>query len=278
MDLVTQILKNPLAVQTAIIGGTGLVCAVILAVAARFLAVHEDPRIEAVTALLPGINCGGCGYAGCSEYAKAVVAHGAPVNLCKPGGKETLHKLSAYMGIEAAAGEREVALVLCQGSHAVARRKALYNGVSDCTAAQQIGGNGKACRYGCLGLGSCARICPVEAIEIKDGLAIVHPDLCIGCTQCVATCPRRMIKMVPESRFIHVLCLSKDRGPEVKKVCDVGCIACTLCVKACGGKGIAMDGALAIVDYSVPLDNEETIAKCPMHTLVKRLATREAKA
>jgi Fe-S-cluster-containing hydrogenase component 2 len=125
-----------------------------------------------------------------------------------------------------------------------------------------------------MGLGSCARICPVGAIEVTNGLAVVHPDLCIGCGRCVATCPRRLIKMVPEDRAIHVLCTNRDRGPEVKKVCTVGCIGCTLCVKTVAEQGIRMDGALAVVDYATPLDNEAVIAKCPMHTIVKRAGTR----
>ena len=262
-----------LLIQTLIIGGTGLVCAAILAVAARFLSVHEDPRVETVNACLPGINCGSCGFAGCSEYAREIVLRGAPINLCKPGGHDTLARLSAVMGLTAHAAERQVALILCKGDDAAARHDALYNGLCDCVAAQQVGGNGKTCRYGCMGLASCARVCPVAAIEIRNGLAIVHPDVCIGCGKCVGTCPRKLIKLVPESRFIHVLCSSHDRGPDVKKGCAVGCIACTLCVKAVGSQGISMQDNLAVVDYAVAVTNEDTVTKCPMHTIEKRIGT-----
>lgn len=260
-------------IQTLIIGGTGLVCAAILAVAARFLSVHEDPRLETVIACLPGINCGSCGLAGCSEYAREIVLHGAPITLCKPGGTNAVAKLSVVMGLTAQSVERDVAIVLCKGDNTAANRNALYNGLCDCVAAQQVGGNGKACRHGCMGLASCARVCPVKAIEIRDGLAIVHPDLCIGCGKCIGTCPRKLIKLVPESRFIHVLCSSHDRGPDVKKVCGVGCIGCTLCVKAVGNQGISMQNHLAVVDYTVPLTNEDTVAQCPAHTIEKRIGT-----
>lgn len=267
MDLLTS---YPLVIQTLVIGGTGLACAAVLAIAARVLAVHEDPRIEAITAILPGLNCGTCGYAGCADYAKAIAAATVPVNLCLPGGNVTAARLAEFMGVAAAPVERQIALVRCNGSDARAGRTTLYNGLSDCAAAQQIGGNGKTCRYGCMGLGSCARICPVGAIEMADGLAIVHPDLCIGCTQCVPVCPRHLIRMVPERQAIHILCSSHDPGPEVRKACRVGCIACTLCVKIVDGKGIAMRDSLAVMDYVTPVTDETTIAKCPMGTIVKR--------
>jgi Na+-translocating ferredoxin:NAD+ oxidoreductase subunit B len=264
-----------IAVQTAIIGGIGLVCAAILAVASKFLAVQEDPRIEQLTAILPGANCGGCGFAGCAAYAEAIIKHGADANLCTAGGTETVHQIAKFLGIEAVVRERQVALVLCGGNNSVARRVSHYNGVADCASAELVAGGGKACRYGCMGFGSCARACPVGAIEIAAGLAVVHPQICTGCGKCVATCPRKLIKLVPESRSIHVLCASPERGPDVKKVCDVGCIGCTLCAKAVNNQGITMKGALAVVDYAIPVTSEEPVAKCPQKTIVKRPGIRK---
>ncbi len=261
---------NPILLQTIIIGGTGLVCAAVLAVAARFLLVQEDPRIATVTALLPGMNCGACGFAGCADYAKGIVLQGLPVNQCKPGGQAVVDGLAQTMGVTASVDERRVAMVLCAGGDAVAARTALYNGLSDCNAAQQVGGNGKACRYGCLGLGSCARICPAGAIEVSGGLAVVHSERCISCGRCVAACPRRLITMIPPDRYIHVLCSSRDPGPVVLKACKVGCVACSLCVKMVNGEGIALRNNVAVVDYGVALTNEDVVAKCPRHTIVRR--------
>jgi electron transport complex protein RnfB len=275
MDLLTN---NPILLQTVIIGGTGLICAAVLAIAARFLAVHEDPRIETVTAILPGINCGACGYAGCSDYAKHIVVDGLPVNLCAPGGHETIRKIAEFMGVSADITERRVAVVLCAGDDIVATRNAQYNGIADCSAAQQIGGNGKTCRYGCMGLGSCARVCPVGAIELVRGLAVVHPDLCISCGRCVGTCPRRLIHMVPESRFLHILCSSHDTGPDVRKNCKIGCIGCTLCVKVVNSEGISMRNNLAVMDYAVPVTNEDIITKCPQKTILKRSGVKGSAA
>ena len=174
----------------ALVGGIGVFCGVVLGMASRFFAVFEDPRIETLTNLLPGANCGACGLAGCSDYARAMVLQGAKVNLCKPGGQDTAVKLGAAMGVEVTAQEREVAIVLCGGGDAEASRKYLYNGIADCAAATLVGGGDKTCRFGCLGLGSCARVCPVGAVEILPGrLALVHPELCIGCGLCVKACP-----------------------------------------------------------------------------------------
>ncbi len=260
-----------LAIPVLIMSATGFGCAAILVVAARFFAVHEDPRIEAVAGVLPGVNCGGCGFAGCSDYAKAIVTAGAAVNLCGPGGAACAHAVAQVMGVAAVTGEKKVALILCGGDRRHAPRRFLYNGTADCVAAHAVGGGEKLCRYGCLGYGSCSRVCPVGAIQLSaDHLAVVHPDLCIGCGQCVRTCPRALIKMVPLGRTIHVLCSSKDKGPVVRKACQVGCIACRLCVKLADNESIKMDGFLAVVDYTKSLTNAQTLEKCPGHCIVSR--------
>jgi electron transport complex protein RnfB len=207
-----------IAVPTLIMGGTGLMCGVVLAAATRILALSNDPKIEQAAEILPGANCGGCGYAGCADYAKAMVLNGASANLCLPGGADVVAALSSLLGVTAANADRKTAIVLCAGDSVKSPRRFRYNGVATCYAAAVIGGGGdKLCAYGCLGYGSCARSCPVSAIEITDRhLAVVHADLCIGCGACVKACPRSLIKLVPESRTIHVLCSSKDRGPTVK--------------------------------------------------------------
>jgi electron transport complex protein RnfB len=262
---------NPLLITTLAIGGAGLVCGAALALAARYLAVHEDPRIDAVARLLPGANCGGCGLAGCSEYARAIVLDGAAINLCAPGGADTLHALAAALGQEATATERKVAIVLCGGDRDKAPRKHAYNGVADCRAAHAVAGGDKRCAHGCLGYGSCARVCPAGAIEITAGdLAVVHPDLCIGCGACLKACPRGLIRMVPASRQIHVLCSSPERGPAVKKACAVGCIGCTICTKLAPDGAIRMEGALAVVDYMKELDTDTVIEKCPGTCIIRR--------
>ncbi len=244
------------------IGGTGLLCGVALALAARFFAVDEDPKIVEIESILPGVNCGGCGFAGCADYAQAIARGTADITLCAPGGQEVLTRLAAAMGMQAEAGQRQVAMVMCGGDEYQAVHKHIYNGVADCAAAAMVAGGDMLCRYGCLGYGSCAFACPVGAIEIRNNLATVHPDLCISCRKCVGACPRSIIRMIPANRSIHVRCSSRDKGPIAKKACSVACIGCRLCVKL-GGGGFEMDGFLAIRNYTVPVTSETVVEKCP---------------
>ncbi len=254
--------------STLWIGGIGLVSAVALAIAEKYLSTPEDPRIGKVAELLPGANCGGCGFAGCADYARAIVTQDAECNQCAPGGAASATAIAAFLGRTVAALEKRSALVLCCGDDTEATRRAAYNGINDCAAAQATAGGDKGCTYGCLGYGSCARICPVSAIAVVNGLAKVDKAACIACGKCVAACPRKLIKLVPAAATIHVLCSSKDKGPAVKKVCGTGCIGCRLCTKFADG-AIAMDGFLAVVDYSKPLVNEDVIEKCPAKCIRK---------
>lgn len=260
---------GPLTTAVVVFSITGVACGAILAIAARVFAVAEDPRIPQVCGLLPGANCGGCGFAGCAEYARVIVQDDVALNLCTAGGAETAAKLAKWKGVEVQAADKKVALVLCRGNAENAPRRFLYNGVADCAAAHAVGGGDKLCRFGCLGYGTCARVCPVQAIELSGQLARVHPHLCISCGACVKACPRKLIKLVPEPRHLHVFCSSLDKGPIVKKACKVGCIACTLCTKLAPDKAIIMNGALAVVDYTKPIDAEADalVQKCPGHCI-----------
>lgn len=251
------------------IGLVGLILGVALAVAAKYLAVHEDPRIGQVCDLLPGANCGGCGYAGCADYAKAIVMEGADISLCAPGGTECVAALASFMGVDAGEVEKMTAIVLCCGDDERSKRRFDYNGINDCAAAHATAGGDKACIYGCLGYGTCGNVCPVNAITMINGIAKIDKDLCIACGKCVSVCPRHLIKLVPYAAKIHVLCSSKDRGPAVKKACSTGCIGCRLCVKFGDEGAFVMDGFLAKVDYSIPVTKEEVIEKCPSKCIVK---------
>ncbi len=255
-----------MATAIIIIAGIGLVAAVVLAIADRYLSVREDPRIGMVTAALPGANCGGCGFAGCDGYARALVAGTAPNGACAAGGEACAAEIARILGVAATATEKRVALVRCRGSRSEAVRIGDYNGICDCAVAASTAGGDKGCRYGCLGYGACANVCPKGAISIADGLARVDKRLCIGCGKCVKVCPRHLIELVPASATIHVLCANPVRGPEVRKVCGVGCIGCRLCERNSGGKEaghFTFEGFLAKVNYLNPPIDEQLAAKCP---------------
>ena len=240
-----------------------------LAMAARLFAVEVDPRVEAIEEALPGANCGACGLPGCSELAKRIAEGKAEFDACPVGGEHVAHDIAEIMGsVFAGGGGKQVALVCCGGDDSVAARRFYYNGIYDCSSAALLFGGDKACTYGCLGLGTCAGICPFGAIDmLPSGLAVVDPEKCTGCTKCVAACPKGIIKMVPYERKVHILCSSHDKGGKVRKACRVGCIACQKCVKEAPEGAIAMDENLAVVDYAQEIP-EEIADVCPMNTIV----------
>lgn len=210
----------------------GLLLGFLIGFAAKKFAVQTDPRIEEIAALLPGANCGGCGYAGCADYARAIVENGVSPANCSVVSEENFAKINQAAGLESGKRERKVAVVYCSGDNAHAVHVALYNGLNDCRAAAALSGAGKGCRFGCIGLGSCARSCAFGAIEIRNGLAVVHPELCKGCGKCAEVCPRKLIRLVSATSKAHVYCNSLDKGPAKRKFCSAGCLACRKCVKA----------------------------------------------
>lgn len=255
----------------AILSMAALCCifAFLLAVADKKLRVEEDPRVERVFEALPGINCGGCGYPGCSSFAEHIVAGDAPITGCAPGGAETAHQIAEIMGVEAAAVEERVAVVLCHGGTKEAARSAVYNGVKNCRAAILIGGGGKECQYGCLGYGDCVASCPFDAIYMNDNLLpVVDAEKCTACGNCVEACPRNLIELHSIEHHMFVFCKSQDKGPIVKKACSVGCIACRLCVKNSPVEdGIVMQGMLASINHDICPSSEAVVEKCPMNTI-----------
>ncbi|SHJ89041.1 electron transport complex protein RnfB [Malonomonas rubra DSM 5091] len=245
------------------LGGIGLVAATALGIAAKKFAVEVDPRELEILDVLPGANCGACGYPGCSGFAKGVAEGKAAPNLCTPGGIETLEGIARILGIEAAAVEPKVAVVACQGDNAKARVKYKYLGLTDCNAAQKIADGPKNCPAGCLGLGSCEMACPFGAIEMtSENLAVINRDKCTGCEKCVAVCPRQVIKMTPRKSTTHVLCNSTDKGAKIRSYCDIGCIGCHICKKTVP-EAYAVETFLAKVDYEHDEEAALAIEKCP---------------
>ncbi|MEA3417528.1 MAG: RnfABCDGE type electron transport complex subunit B [Thermodesulfobacteriota bacterium] len=240
---------GPILNAVAAMGGIGLVLSIILGIASKVFYVYVDPKVVAVDACLPGANCGGCGYAGCSECAVAIVAGEVPPNACKVGGEDAAKAIAAVLGVSVETAERDIASIFCRGDHSAAKRKYNYKGVLDCRAAALLSGGDKSCMYGCLGLGTCVANCPFGALKMgDDGLPVVDKELCTGCGTCVDICPRHIPKLIKESQKVATLCSSHDGGKVVKAICDAGCQGCGKCKKACPEKAIIVDKFLAIVD------------------------------
>ncbi|WMC92423.1 RnfABCDGE type electron transport complex subunit B [Kineothrix sp. MB12-C1] len=258
-------------IAVAMIGAIGLFVGVFLGVAAIKFHVEVDEREEAVLAALPGNNCGGCGFPGCSGLAAAIVKGEAAVNACPVGGEAVGKAVAQIMGVEAEAATRMVAFVECQGDCDKTTRDYEYSGVEDCRMMAYVPGGGpKTCNYGCHGYGNCVRVCPFDAIHVVNGVAVVDRDACKACGKCVEECPKELIKMIPYDAMYVVACNSKDKGPVTTKACSVGCIGCQLCKKNCPSEAVDVVEFNATIDYEKCIECGVCMEKCPKKTILKR--------
>ncbi|HHW70702.1 MAG TPA: Fe-S cluster domain-containing protein [Clostridiales bacterium] len=259
-----------------ILSGMGLLFGVGLALAYKKYEVKVDPKVENVREVLPGANCGACGYPGCDGFASAVVSGEASPSGCPVGGVRVTEAISEILGVEVDIGEELIAKVLCQGGKDKAKDKFIYVGVEDCVAASMLSNGPKSCSYGCLGLGSCVEACQFDAIHINErGIAQVDEDRCTACGKCIDACPKGLIEMVPKKSLVHVICMSKDRGKDVRQYCDIGCIACQICVKACKFDAIEIKNNVAKIDYSKCTNCMVCAEKCPTNAIYANFERRK---
>lgn len=251
-------------IAAAALGGLGLVFGILLSVAFSKLAVKVDPREAELLAALPGSNCGACGFPGCQGLAEALVKGKAEATGCVAGGSATAKKVAGILGVEIEPSAEIVAFVACRAGRKEAKKKFTYSGVDNCQAASILFTGDKACVYGCLGLGSCAKACPFDAISVSpEGLAVVDAGKCRACRKCVKACPRGLISMVPRSQNVLIACRNLDRGKKAKEVCAMSCIACRICEKACPEQAIAMSENLAVIDFTKCDQCAVCAEKCP---------------
>ena len=260
-------------IAIGILGGLGLVFGLVLAAASKVFYVETDPRLDQLNECLPGANCGGCGFAGCGAYAEAVLKGEAPVGKCASGGNEAAKAMAAIMGVEAGEVTRKVALVRCSGARTYdaegnltkgAKMKATYEGFHDCLAASRVGGSGPlSCKFGCLGYGSCTKVCKYGAISVKNGVAVVDEDLCVGCMACAQVCPRKIITAVEPSQNVIIACNSLAKGAVTNRACTIGCIGCGKCMKNCPSGAITITNNLAQIDSSKCTNCGECAKVCP---------------
>ncbi len=253
-----------IVIAVVCVGGMGLLIGVFLSYFGKYFHVESDPREEAILEALPGNNCGGCGFAGCSGLASAIVRGDAPVSGCPVGGEKVGKQVGEIMGVEAEKAKRKRAHVKCKGTCEKTRVNYLYHGVEDCRMLSFVpGGGAKTCEYGCLGFGSCKKVCQFDAIDILDGIAVINKEKCKSCGKCVSICPKDLIEMIPYEDSYAVECSSKEKGPVTAKACKAGCIACGICEKECP------DGAITVTDFVAYIDQEKCTdcgicaAKCP---------------
>jgi len=260
--------QNIINVLLAIIP-IGLILGVALAFFSVKFAVKENEKAKKVRSLLPGANCGACGFAGCDDYSLAIAEGRAEPNLCVPGGADVAANIGAYLGVEVAAPKSVAAFVHCNGNCEATNKKAEYDGISSCRAAAMLYGGPGVCTFSCIGLGDCAKACPQNAICVKDGIAHVDVTKCIGCGVCKGACPKNIISMVPRNAVTAVMCSNKDKGADARKACKNACIGCGKCVKTCKNGAITLENNLAKLDYSKCSGCGECAEACPTGCLKK---------
>ena len=253
-----------------VVAAVGIFVGLFLGAAGLKFKVQVDEREEAVLSALPGNNCGGCGYAGCSGLAAAIVKGEAPVTGCPVGGEPVGKQIAAIMGVEAAGTERQVAFVACQGDCEKAGRDYDYHGAEDCRMAAFVpGGGAKSCNSGCLGYGTCVKACPFDAIHVVNGVAVVDREACKACGKCVAVCPKHLISLVPYKAKLAVACSSRDKGPVTMKACTTGCIGCGICVKNCPSQAVTVTDLHAVIDQEKCTGCGTCMEKCPKKAIIR---------
>ncbi len=251
--------------STLTLGGVAFAFGTLIAVAHRHLRVFEDPRIDEVAGLLPGANCGACGQAGCRAFAEGVVAGAVKPASCTVMGADDVAALAEFLGIDAGRVTRRVARLLCAGGSDVALQIAEYRGLSRCAAADAVGGGGKACSWGCLGLGDCEDVCEFDAIFMgPTALPVVVPEHCTACGDCVEACPRDLFQVMPEDQRLIVQCRSLLEGEEAEALCAVACNGCGRCAADAAPGLIEMLEGLAVIDYAENARaRPEAAGRCP---------------
>lgn len=257
-------------IAAGIVAAVGLFVGIFLGIAGIAFKVETDPREEEVLSALPGNNCGGCGYPGCSGLACAIVKGEAPVNACPVGGEPVGKKISEIMGVEAEESVKKVAYVACKGDCEKAKTDYEYHGAEDCRVLDFVPGGGpKSCSHGCLGYGSCVKACPFDAIHVVNGIAVVDKESCKACGKCVAACPKHLISLIPYDSKYVVGCSSKDKGPVTMKACTVGCIGCGLCVRNCPNEAVTLVDNHAVIDQEKCVGCGVCADKCPKKIIIK---------
>lgn len=257
---------NSILLAVIIVSAIGLVVGIGLSAASVAMEVPVDEKQVAVRELLPGANCGGCGYSGCDAYAEAVVKGEAEPGLCAPGGAETAKKIAELLGVSGGEFVPHAAYVRCFGGCEHTQKAFEYRGIKTCAGVNSLFSGDSSCNFGCLGRGDCAEVCTAGAITVNEnGVAVVDERLCTGCGKCVKACPKGIIDLRPmnQPNHLEVTCSNKDKGPAARKACTVACIGCGLCVKTCEFDAVHVTDNLATIDPDKCVRCGKCAQKCP---------------
>lgn len=252
-------------IPVAIVAIIGLLAGIILTIASKLMAVEVDEAVLKVQEVLPGVNCGACGFSGCEEYARNIVNDKTvKTNLCTPGGSEVARLISEILGIEFEVAVGKHAIVKCSGTPMHTNYVMEYEGLQSCAANKLFYRGHGACHNACLGYGDCVNVCEFDALKIVDNIAKIDKEKCVGCGMCVAKCPNHVIKIIPDTQKLYVKCSSTDPGGYTRKVCTAGCIACKKCEKVCEYDAIEVRNNYARFDLEKCIGCGECFKVCPV--------------
>ncbi len=253
---------NVVLIALGIMGGLAVLLGLLILLVSKVFAVKTDGRVNEIAALLPGANCGGCGYAGCQALAEAIVAGKADIDSCGVSSRARKAEIAGIMGMSFTGGEETVAVVACAGGNKCKDRY-IYQGYGDCRSQDIMAGGRKQCSVGCIGSATCVDACSHFAIEVKEGVAEIDPAQCISCGACIRACPKNIIKRVPKSAKVYVACSSTCKGRDVTLMCEAGCISCGSCVRNCPETAIVMQNNIPVIDYRKCTGCGICMEKCP---------------
>ena len=253
---------NKVLIVVLIVAVIAVIFSLLIVLVSKLCAVKEDERANAVKEKLAGANCGGCGFAGCSDFAKALSEGKADISMCGPTPNENKAEIAQILGVPFSATEQAYAVVHCAGG-INSKNKYEYIGNESCLSQALYMGGKKQCPNGCMGNGTCERICPYNAIKVIDGVAYANKALCEACGLCVKNCPKKLIELIPKSSKVYVACSTYCKGKESMDNCKVGCIGCGLCAKNCPANAITMVNNLPIIDYAKCTGCKTCAKKCP---------------
>ncbi|MBK9389143.1 MAG: RnfABCDGE type electron transport complex subunit B [Bacteroidetes bacterium] len=252
-----------------------IVSAVILYFVAQKFKIFEDPRIDQVQEILPAANCGGCGFAGCRNFAEALVAAETFDGLnCPVGGSAVMQSAAGILGKAAVAVDPTVAVLLCNGTPDYRPRTSVYDGAADCRIQHSLYIGETDCSYGCLGNGDCVKACQFDAMYMDPvtQLPVIIDDKCVACGACVKACPRKLIelrKKAKKDRKLYVACSNCDKGGPARRACKVACIACSKCVKACEFGAIVIENNLAYINAAKCTFCRKCVTECPTNSILE---------
>ena len=273
-------LIQTITISSSVMLGLGIIFGVGLGYFAKIFKVQENPLIDEILEILPGANCGACGFSGCRALAENITSGKASIDVCRVGGEETVKNLAKLLGVSTdnISYEKYIAIPLCKGGKSLALKNAIVKGIKTCKMANNLQLSEKVCNYSCLGYGDCVSVCPFDAIKINsEGLPEIDPLICTGCGLCVKECPREVIKIFPYKEKALAICKNPEKGSAVRNACKVGCIACYVCEKKCPKDAIKMVNNLPTIDIEKCDLCGICINVCPTKTLslIKALSAKE---